>query len=173
MSIRLTAALTALSCAFACISVARANEGALQATLQARYTELRTAMAAHDSKGIAAILTERFISVDVSGKGEGVTQMTGDLNLLLRDPNRISTTTIASLSQDGDTAFVSQRYAMKTVRPGADGIAQHVELVAFSDDTWVKARGAWLLQRSETNEVDYYVNGKRVAHKVKPEVGCE
>jgi hypothetical protein len=44
---------------------------------------------------------------------------------------------------------------------------QPVEPITLSTDTWVKLHGRWLLQETETDQLDYYVNGLRVQHAVK------
>jgi hypothetical protein len=37
--------------------------------------------------------------------------------------------------------------------------------VAVSTDTWILSHGAWLLQRTVTDQLDYYIDGKQVMHQ--------
>jgi ketosteroid isomerase-like protein len=169
----LRAALWAGALAFAllvppvCIASA---EPALKAVFQGRYADMKAAMAAHDANAIAALLSPDFISVDVSGKGEAAAKMIADVNALKPDSNKTSQTTILSVADDGATATVRQRYDMHTVKAGMDGVAHEIDLAALSTDTWVKDKGAWLLSRTETNELTYSIDGKIVAHRTNGQV---
>jgi hypothetical protein len=40
-----------------------------------------------------------------------------------------------------------------------------VELVTLSTDTWIKSEGTWLMRRTVTNQLDYKIDGRLVAHK--------
>jgi hypothetical protein len=55
---------------------------------------------------------------------------------------------------------------MKTTKAGLFG-SQAVELITLSTDTWLKSHGKWLMQRTETDQLDYFVNGSRVQHLVR------
>jgi hypothetical protein len=87
---------------------------------------------------------------------------------LKSDPNKKSKTTLETVSRQGDTALVRQRYDMRTTKAGSDGVQHQIELVALSTDTWVKPQAVWLMQRTVTNELSYFVDGAMVAHKVRP-----
>lgn len=65
----------------------------------------------------------------------------------------------------GNTAVIEQRYDMKTTRVAADGTKRKVELIALSTDTWIAAHGTWLMLKTQTEQLDYYVNGQLIAHK--------
>jgi hypothetical protein len=56
---------------------------------------------------------------------------------------------------------------MRTIKTGADGARHKVEVVTLSTDTWVKSQAVWLMQRTVTNELSYYVDGAMVAHNVR------
>jgi len=57
---------------------------------------------------------------------------------------------------------------MTTTRPGPDGTTkQAVELEALSTDTWARIGGVWRLRRTVTNQLDYKLDGKVVAHRVR------
>lgn len=94
--------------------------------------------------------------------------MIKEVDALPKDPLKVSTTTILSVKPNGAVAIVKQRYDMKTVKTAADGTKRNVELITLSTDTWSNIRGTWLIQRTETDQLDYYVNGQQVMHKVKP-----
>jgi hypothetical protein len=163
------AVLIALSCVLASFNVARADDNALRAAFQTYYARVKLAMLTHDDKAMQALLAPGFISIDVSGQTEGAAQMIGEVDSLPKDLKKVSTTTLLSLKASGNTAIVTQRYDMKTVKLAADGSNEDVELVTLSTDTWVTASGTWALQKTETDQLDYYVNGQQVAHKVRPQ----
>lgn len=140
----------------------------LKTVLQGRYAEMKKAMAAHDGKAIAALLAPDFVSIDVRGQSKTGDQMIAEVNALKPDPNKTSETTLTSVMQANDTATVEQRYDMKTLRAGTDGVQHPVEIVALSTDTWVNAGGAWLMRRTVTNEVSLYRDGQLAAHQQKP-----
>ncbi len=126
-------------------SLARADDAALKATLQARYAAMKTAMAARDDKAVAALLAQNFTSADVSGQSENAAQMLQEVDALTKDSNKTSTTTLLAIKVDANVATVKQRYDMKTVKTGA----------------------TWLLQETDTDQLDYFINGRLAAHKVR------
>lgn len=85
---------------------------------------------------------------------------------LPKDPLKVSTTTLLSVKPVGNTAVVEQRYDMKTTKTAPDGAKRNIELITLSTDTWVNSNGEWLMQKTETEQLDYYVDGQRVAHKI-------
>ena len=56
---------------------------------------------------------------------------------------------------------------MKTVRPGPDGILHPVELVSLSTDIWVKPGPVWLIQKTVTDDMTLYRDGKLAAHRAR------
>jgi hypothetical protein len=148
-------------------SVARGDDSDLRAVLQNRYATMKAAMSAHDDKVVLSLLTTDFVSIDTTGQSMGPTQMIQEVDSLPKDPNKTSTTTIVSIKRAENTAIVGQRYDMKTVKVAADGSSRNVELVSLSTDTWVKFNGSWLLQKTETDQIDYYVDGQLVTHRVR------
>lgn len=57
---------------------------------------------------------------------------------------------------------------MKTTKVTADNSTQLVELTTVSEDTWIKStNGVWLCQSTATNQLDYLLDGKVVAHKTR------
>jgi len=166
---KLITVLAVISCGLTCVAPVHADDSALQTALQGRYAEMKVAMSARDDKAIRALLVPDFFSVDISGQSEHAAQMIREVDALPKDPNKVSTTTILAIKPAGDIVVVSQRYDMKTVKVAADGSKRDVELVTLSTDTWVKARGSWLLKKTQTDQLDYYVNGQQVAHKVRPQ----
>jgi hypothetical protein len=162
---RLTGAGVFATFTVLCLCGFAAND--LKSVLQARYAEMKAAMAAHNDAAVAAILAPGFISIDTSGQSEGASQMISEVDRLQPDPNKTSTTTLESVTQHGDTAMVEQRYDMRTTKTGPDGVHHKVELITRSTDTWVKPKATWLLQKTVTNELSYYVDGAVVAHKAR------
>lgn len=149
------------------VSPVWADDDALRSVLDGRYAAMKSAMAAHDGKAIAALLLPDFVSVDASGQSENADQMIQEVNALPKDPNKESKTTLLSVKLSGDKAVVDQRYDMKTTKIAANGSKRNVELITVSTDTWVNSGGNWLLQRTVTNQMDYLVNGHPTVHKVR------
>lgn len=155
----------------ACISAgstAGTADDSLRAALQARYADMKAAMAARDAAAIAAIFAPDFVSVDVSGQSKEASQVIADLNAMKPDPNRTSETTLIAITPGENAVTVEQRYDMKTIRTAADGTQHNIELVALSTDSWIKPADVWLIQRTVTNELSFFSDGQLVAHKLKP-----
>jgi len=129
---------------------------------------MKAAMEAHDGAAIAAILAPNFESVDLSGHSETAAQMIAEVNDLKPDPKKSSTTTLLSVDSAATSVTVVQRYDMKTIRTDPDGTAHNVELVTVSTDTWTKPANAWLINKTVTDELSYFKDGKLIAHQVKP-----
>jgi ketosteroid isomerase-like protein len=144
---------------------AAATDGSLRSVLEERYAAMKSAMDS-DPKTVAALLAPDFLSEDLSGKTESASDMIQQLGTMPKDPNRVSDTTVLSVQVSGDTATVQQRYHMTTTKAGADGTTrQAVELETLSTDTWINSAGTWLLRRTVTNQLDYKIDGRLVAHK--------
>lgn len=148
------------------LSQEAAKDSPLQSVFEARYAALKSAMADRDPRALAVLLAPDFASEDVSGKTESADEMMREVGSMPKDSNRASDTTVVSVQASGDTATVQQRYHMTTTKAGADGTTkQAVELTTLSTDIWVKSGGTWLLRRTVTNQLDYKVNGRLVAHR--------
>jgi hypothetical protein len=128
---------------------------------------MKTAMSSRDPRAILSLLTADFIGVDVSGQTVNGDQMAREVSALPIDPHKDSSTTIKSVARKGSSATVNQKYDMRTTKTGADGAVRNVELIAESTDSWILKDGTWLLQRSITNQMDYFVNGVAVMHKTR------
>jgi ketosteroid isomerase-like protein len=151
----------------ACVPAGSADDS-LRAALQSRYADLKAAMAAHDTAALAAIFAPDFVSVEVSGQSRGASEVIADLNAMKPDPNKTSETTLITITPGANAVTVEQRFDMKSVATAADGRRYNIELVALSTDTWIRPAGVWLIQRTVTNELSFFNDGKLIAHKVKP-----
>ena len=159
----------AVATALLFMAVASAQPGGdLRATLQARYDALKTAMHAHDDRGMQAVLAPRFQSVDVRGQVGMTSEMIAEVDALPADPNRTSGTTIDSVVANNGIATVEQHYSMHTTRADAGDRSQTIELSARSTDTWVLRQGVWLLQQSVTHEMTMSRDGRVVQHLSHP-----
>jgi ketosteroid isomerase-like protein len=163
----LLAVLLALLSVMPCAAAETAAESALRSVLEGRYAAMKAAMAARDRQAIAALLAPDFVSVDLSGRSESAEQMLPKLAGMPDDPNKVSETTLLSVKLDGDVATVSQRYHMTTTKVDEKGVRHPVEIVTVSTDTWVRSGDTWRLQRTVTDQIDYTVDGRSVAHKVR------
>jgi ketosteroid isomerase-like protein len=165
LAVLFLAALPVLSRA----QVAEMGDAQLREVLQQRYAAMKSAMATRDAKAIAALLAPDFESVDVNGKTETADQMVQQVVALPQDPDKTSDTTIVSVARSGTKATVVQRYHMTTTKTGPAAADSHtIDLLATSTDTWLDANGVWLLQRTVTDQLDYSIDGKVVAHKERP-----
>jgi hypothetical protein len=144
------------------------SEADIRMQLQVRYDEMTSAMAAHDGAALATLLAPNFVSIDTSGSAESGSQMVEEVNDLPQDPNKTSATTLVDVAPQANAVVVRQRYEMHTLKTGPDGAPHRVELVTLSTDTWVNANGAWLIQRTVTNDLSYYVDGALKAHQARP-----
>ncbi len=158
------AAITALLLSLSV--VANAGKDEISEIFSGRYAAMKSAMADRDPKAIASLLAPDFVSEDIAGKTKTGEQMIKEVSALPKDPNKISTTTVLSAKIIGETAIVTQRYHMTTTKmPSNTTVKQAVELDTLSSDTWVKLKGVWLLRRTETNVIDYKIDGKTLTHK--------
>jgi hypothetical protein len=147
-------------------AVVIAGESQMREVFAGRYAAMKSAMAHRDPKAIASLLTPDFVSEDVAGKTKTGEQMINEVCILPKDPNKTSTTTVLSAEVIGEIATVTQQYHMTTTRMMSNTtVMQAVELDTASTDTWVKSEGVWLLRRTETNQIDYKIDGTIVAHK--------
>jgi hypothetical protein len=142
-----------------------ATDSSLKAQLQSRYAAMKSAMAAHNKSAIAAILAPDFVSIDINGQSEGADQMIEEVSALKPDPNKTSTTTLESIAPSGNSVTVKQRYDMNTVKAGDDGAQHKVQLITRSTDQWIRVGGVWLLERTVTNEMSYYKDGRLITHR--------
>ena len=146
----------------------RPGDDSWQSIFERRYAAMRAAMAARDEKAIGNILAPDFVSEDASGRKKDIEEMIPEVVALPKDPQQISQTSILSIKVNDNTAVVNQRYDMKTTKSAPDGSKLDVELITVSTDTWTALTGGWFLQRTVTNQLDYFVNGHHVAHRVRP-----
>jgi uncharacterized NAD(P)/FAD-binding protein YdhS len=144
------------------------SDDSLRPVFEGRYAAMKSAMAARDGKAISEILAPDFVSEDASGQKENADTMIQGVVALPKDPLKVSNTTILSIKVNEDSTTVDQRYDMKTTKTGPDGNKRDVELISISTDTWIKSKDTWLLQRTVTNQMDYFANGKPLVHKVHP-----
>ena len=133
--------------------------------LHSRYDTLKAAMAAHDGAAIQALLTPDFKSIDVTGQTENTAQMIAEVEALKPDPNKTSRTTLLSVAVSGSVANVEQRYEMNTQKVGTDGQIHAVKLTTQSHDIWNMSGANWLISSTQTEQMDYAVDGKVVMHK--------
>jgi hypothetical protein len=149
------------------IGTCQAEDSKLRMVLEGRYAAMKSAMANRNEKEVAILLAPDFVSVDVSGSEKNAGQMIESLKGLPADPDKVSNTTLLSVDSSGSKAVVTQRYDMKTLRTTADGAKHQIELTTVSTDVWISTGGTWLLQRTAADQMDYLVDGKPLAHKVR------
>jgi hypothetical protein len=82
------------------------------------------------------------------------------------DPDKKSSTTILSVSNQGRTAFVKQQYIENSRRRISDGTYKYIKLVATYNDTWEFSNGHWLLLKTVNQEVIFSVDGRKVNNSI-------
>jgi uncharacterized protein DUF4440 len=154
---------------FASTLAAQTNDAQLRLLLESRYATMKTAMASRNEAAIRALLAPGFVSVDVNGNSKTVDQMIKEIAALPQDPKKKSETTLTSVTRNDDFAIVVQQYHMTTTRTPVNGSApETIDLLTTSTDTWRLINGAWLIERTETNDLQYTINGTVVVHKSRP-----
>jgi ketosteroid isomerase-like protein len=138
-----------------------------KADIEARYAQLKVAMAARDAPAIKALLAPKFQSTDVRGDTSDADEMIYDLARFPPNPDRKSETTVKSLTVKGDTALVEQQYDAKMPRQGPDGAPHSMEIIALSDDSWVQSPGGWLLASTVTKDMTIMHDGTVMRHMAK------
>lgn len=133
--------------------------------LDIRYGDLKAAMSAHDSQALLAMLTPDFESIDISGKSTSGHDLASEIATIKADPNRVSTTTLTSVSREGDVARAEQRYDMQTMKV-MSGTTHKIELITLSSDVWVYETDQWRMKSTITKEVSVFMDGRLVTHKV-------
>ncbi len=164
---------TALSIFWFANSAAAAGEAAdtsCKAPLEARYQDMKRAMAAHDAVAIQGILAPGFVSIDALGGRVDAGQMLIQVMALKPDPHKTSSSTVLSCSGSEKGLIVKQRFDMKTTRKDPDGSPHQIQLVSLSTDTWVKPGKVWLIQRTVTDDMTQYRDGKLIAHRTHPDL---
>jgi hypothetical protein len=159
-----------LASTLSCLTVpaaAAAADPALKAALEARYTAMKLAMDAHDAATLKAMLAPGFASVDVMGGSQDAAQMIAAVAKIPPDPHRTSVATVLSCDGSAKGLIVKQRFDMKKTQSGPDGVQHPVELVSLSTDTWVKPGAVWLLEKTVTDDMTLYRDGKLAAHRAR------
>lgn len=149
---------------------ANAHESSLRESLDARYAQMKSAMHTHDTRALRAILAPDFVSVELNGKTESAGQMIQEVSALPSDAGRSSQTTLLSIRPSKTRAVVEQRYTMRTKKEGQNGAEHTIKLITVSTDTWVLLQGEWRIQRTVTNQLDYYLDGRHVLHQKRPDI---
>lgn len=129
------------------VAPAQAQDDA-KAQFQARYSQLRTAMEAHDAATVGTILAPEYTMTDMRGEVRDRAAVMERMAKMAQGPARKGETTVLSATITGDSAKVEQKLAGSMKRVGDDGEEHTMEMVALNDDTWAKRGGAWLLVKS-------------------------
>ncbi|MDE2419965.1 MAG: nuclear transport factor 2 family protein [Gammaproteobacteria bacterium] len=130
------------------------------------YANFKSAIKNKDETALQASLAPDFVSEDISGNTKSSQQMIAEISNLPNDPNKISKTTILSVSIKGNTAKITQKYKMNTLKISSNGNLMPAQLIAISDDTWTKSHGIWLMKKTVTKQLDYSLGNQIIMHKV-------
>lgn len=99
-----------------------ADNNDIRTAIEARYAQMKAAMASHDFKALRAILAPNFVSTDTSDKNESADAMIAAVSSMPTDPNRISKITLLSVQRNDAGVVVEQHYEMNTIKTGNDGV---------------------------------------------------
>jgi hypothetical protein len=146
---------------------ARADDSALIRALGDRYSALRLAMDERLIGKVREMLAPGFRSVSLSGRTEDASQMLKLLEKAGAEHPHVATTGVKVLKDEGEKATVAQTYEMHAVKMGRGGGQDRVKIIALSTDVWVKKDSQWLLESTETESADLYINDKLEKHAVR------
>ena len=154
------------------------------ADFQARYTQLRAAMEAHDQAAIGAIMAPDYAMTDLNGETRTREQMMGArrggrdrpagaaptspaaptdaAKPAAPRPQRQVTLTVQSATVTGPVATVVLQTKMNGTRTGDDGKPHTMEMTAVSTDTWAKVGDAWQLKASVQKSMEMKRDGEVV-----------
>jgi hypothetical protein len=144
-----------------------ASEDGLRAALEERYAAMRIAMHARDAEAISALLAPGFVSEDVAGEEADAAAMIEAVLALPVTYRETRSTTLLSVRLAAPGAIVEQRFEMEKVKKILAGMETRLQTISVSTDEWVCSEGAWLIQRTTTDQLDLILDGVRV-HKVHP-----
>ncbi len=165
-------ARASIMAAFAWLAVGGMSPPVLKTVLDGRYAAIKAAMAKRDPLAIKALLAPGFASVDTSNKVQTATAMIDEVVALPVDTSKTSVTTIKIRRSERNSAIVDQRYDAQIRKTGPDGTEHQIELIALSTDTWVLRKSEWLMQRTVTEELTYFVDGKFAQRIRRPHTGA-
>jgi hypothetical protein len=160
--------LTALAATPACAK--DKDSDALKKTIENRYWDIRMSIKSGDPDRFRANLAAGYANTDLAGAVRNADQIVDALGQTVPDDSRKEETTITSLERAGDgKVIVETNYDLTTMRALEDGSKIEYHMVTTSTDTWVKEGGAWLLEKSVANTGDVFINGEKIAHRVRGE----
>ena len=152
-------------------------QDAERAAIEARYGELRAAMASGDEAAINAIVLPDFVHTDLEGETRDRTALTGmrgpggrrgpggpggpgappppgadgprpDGPPPADRPRPQVEQTFQSVQIFGNGAAINQTLTMRGSRPGDDGKVHTMAMTMKSSDVWVRQNGVWMLKSS-------------------------
>jgi len=138
-----------------------AKDSTLATLLTQRYAALE---AAHDNKAYAEVLAPDFVLTNVLGHTMAAPEAIQMWESRPKDPSKVIDHKLLALKRKAHTVIVQRRIDAKTVEPAADGGRLNVEFIWLTSDTWINDRGTWLLQTSDADKMDYYLNGRLIDH---------
>jgi hypothetical protein len=141
------------------------SECALIASMQEEYNRLMAALRANNDLAVTAYLAPDFIGTDVRGRHENTRQMLFRIDS--RRHSGFEMTAVLSARTSGKRIIVDRK-SLESTETIAGGKRRAVETLSFFSDTWIDSDGAWLLQRSRTDRIDTYVDGRRVSQLKSP-----
>ncbi len=147
---------------------AKADEDTdLKTKLENRYWDMRAAIKAGDPDLYRANMTDDFVDIDLNGTKRNTDQVVAALGKIVPDDSRKEKTTVNAVKLDGDKADVDATYDLTAIRKAVNGSTINYHMVTTTNDVWVNQDGRWLLQKTEAESGDVYVNDKLVAHRVQ------
>jgi hypothetical protein len=138
------------------------SECGLTAAAQIRYNHMMASIGDRRRPAVGEYFAPNFVNVDLSGRKEDVAQMLA--RMLARPKDALYTTTIQSAHQTGRTAIV-ERATFEGWPQIVDGKKQRHSTYTTFRDTWLIAPHSMLLDRSVTESVDTYIDGKEVSSR--------
>jgi hypothetical protein len=144
----------------------QAGTTSLRAEFEATYSRLIAAEMDKKWDALEAMLAPNYRSIDTDNTAISRTleiEQDKEQPVVKHERNRI---TVLSVKQQGDEAFVEQRFDGRFDQMGADGKSHHFVIVALSSDIWRRDGKSWICEQTITTEQDVAVDGQLVAHDV-------
>lgn len=135
--------------------------------LESRYWDMRMAIKAGDPNLYKKNLADDFVSIDLNDAKRNGNEIVAALGQSIPDDSRKEKTTVESVKLDGDRAEAKVTYDLTALRQATDGSKINYHMVTVSNDVWVKKDGQWLLQKTQAETGDVYINDKLAAHRVR------
>lgn len=151
--------------AMAVIGSAAQAQNDPKALFSARYGELRTAMAAGDTSGIAQLVTPDYSMTDIRGESHDAAGLAVLAQRMQGGSDRKIESEVLKVALTGAQAAVEHKTSTSLTRSGPDGQPHQLQMIVVSDDSWVQVNNTWLLRTSVQKDLTVLRDGAEFFHQ--------